>query len=320
MNKLTFFLLASLILNSCGTISEDRSQEATQQQAPAMERKLISTLEVFDVTTKERREVFSADIHFEAPNWTPDGKYLIYNSKGRLYRLPVSGEASPEEIFTDFAVNCNNDHLVSSDGKSIAISHHEAGSGLSKIYTLPIEGGKPTLVTEKGPSYLHGWSPDGQTLTYCAERNGDYNIFTIAASGGAETQLTFEQGLDDGPEYSPDGKYIYFNSVRSGKMKIWRMNADGTDQTQVSPDDAYNDWFAHPSPDHQYLVFISYDETVAPGDHPPNKQVKIRMMQVGELQANPETLVDLFGGQGTINVPSWSPDSRQFAFVSYRFE
>ncbi|MEL7147972.1 MAG: transporter, partial [Bacteroidota bacterium] len=134
------------------------------------------------------------------------------------------------------------------------------------------------------------------------------------------TQLTFEEGLDDGPEYSPDGRLIYFNSVRSGQMKIWKMNADGTHQVQVSPDDSHNDWFAHPSPDGRHLVFISYDEAVAPGDHPPNKHVKIRMMSTQGTMSVPETLVSLFGGQGTINVPSWSPDSKQFAFVSYRLE
>jgi Tol biopolymer transport system component len=169
-------------------------------------------------------------------------------------------------------------------------------------------------VTKQGPSYWHGWSPDGKTLAYCAERVGEYDIFSIPVEGGDETRLTNAPGLDDGPDYSPDGKYIFFNSERSGLMKIWRMNADGTDQKQVTLDTEYADWFAHPSPDGKWLVFVSFDKSVK--GHPENKDVVLRIMPLGG--GKPKVLTSLFGGQGTINVPSWSPDSTQAAFVSYR--
>lgn len=283
-----------------------------QAQTPP---KVQSTLEIYHLDSGKRDTVYKAEQHFEAPNWSRDGKYLLYNSLGKLYTIPVVG-GIPTLLNTDFATKCNNDHGISPDGKSTVISHHEAATGKSMIYTLPIIGGKPNLVTTTGPSYWHGWSPDGKTLAYCAERNGAYDIYTIPTKGGKEKKLTTADGLDDGPDYSHDGKYIYFNSVRSGLMKIWKMKTDGSGQEQVTKDLEYNDWFAHPSPDGRWIVFVSYKVgDVAPGDHPANKNVKIRLMSTagGDIK----DLADVFGGQGTINVPSWSPDSKSFAFVSY---
>ena len=275
------------------------------------DRVVESTLEIVDIETGERRIVRRAREHFEAPNWSIDGASLIYNSRGSLYTIPVAG-GEPELIDTGFADRCNNDHGLSPDGTLLAISHSPERQSL--IYVLPSNGGEPRLVTELGPSYWHGWSPDGQTLTYCASRNGEYDVYTIPVEGGLETRLTDAPGLDDGPDYSPDGRYIYFNSVRTGQMKIWRMEADGSNEMQITPDDEYGDWFAHPSPDGRWLVFVSYDKSVE--GHPANKNVVLRLMPVegGE----PQVLATLFGGQGTINVPSWSPDSREVAFVSYR--
>jgi TolB protein len=172
----------------------------------------------------------------------------------------------------------------------------------------------PKLITETGASYWHGWSPDGRTLAYCAERNGGFDIYTIPADGGAETRLTTADGLDDGPDYSPDGRWIYFNSDRSSRMQIWRMRTDGHRQEQVTEDDL-NNWFPHPSPDGKWLVFLSYERDVQ--GHPENKDVSLRIMPLGGGKI--EVLARLFGGQGTINVPSWSPDSRRVAFVSYQF-
>jgi TolB protein len=270
-----------------------------------------STLETLNIETCIRTIIHQAKEHFEAPNWSRNGKFFIYNSGGRIYSLPVAG-GTPQLIDTGFALNCNNDHGISWDGKQLVISHH-AEDGKSLIYLVPIEGGKPKLVTSNGPSYWHGWSPDDKILSYCAERNGQFNIFTIFRDGGKETQLT-STGFNDGPEYSPDGKHIYFNSDRTGQMKIWRMNADGTEQTPFTPNDEFGDWFAHPSPDNKQIVFLSYDKGVK--GHPSNKNVVIRMMPTigGEIKI----IAKLFGGQGTMNVHSWSPDSKQFAFVSYR--
>lgn len=271
-----------------------------------------STLETFDIETGVRTIVRQAKEHFEAPNWSRDGKTFIYNCGGKIYYLPVEG-GTAKQMNTGFAIKCNNDHGISPDGKQFVISHH-VEDGKSLIYTLPIEGGTPKQITKNGPSYWHGWSPDGKTLAYCAERNGNYDVYSIPVEGEEETRLTSSEGLDDGPDYSPDGKYIYFNSVRTKQMKIWRMKVDGSEQIQFTPTDNYGDWFAHPSPDNKWIVFVSYDKSVE--GHPANKNVVLRMMPTagGEVK----TIATLFGGQGTINVPSWSPDSKHFAFVSYR--
>ena len=272
-----------------------------------------STLEIIDISTLKRDTVYSANEHFEAPNWTPDGGTLIYNSNGLLYRIPSNG-GKPFKINTGFANKINNDHGISPDGTMMVISD-QTETGQSLIYSIPIEGGNPKKITANSPSYWHGWSPDGKTLAYCAERNGNYDIYTIPFAGGKETRLTDADGLDDGPDYSPDGKYIYFNSVRSGTMQLWRMKADGTEQEQLTTDDL-NDWFAHPSPDGKWLVYVSFGTEVPADQHPPNKNVQLRLLNLKTKKV--KTLVKLFGGQGTINVPSWSPNSTKVAFVSYK--
>jgi WD40 repeat protein len=282
------------------------------EKIPYENRIVESTLEIIDIESGVRNIVHRAKQHFEAPNWSRDGKLFYYNSNGKIYTLPVEG-GTPELLNTGFADKCNNDHGLSPDGNELVISHHDE-DGKSMIYILPGEGGEPRLVTKLGPSYWHGWSPDGKTLAYCAERNGEYDVYTISVDGGDEKRLTNESGLDDGPDYSPDGQYIYFNSVRTGQMKIWRMKTDGSEQIQVTPDDEYGDWFAHPSPDGKWIVFVSYDKSVE--GHPPNKDVALRIMPTSG--GEPKVLAELFGGQGTINVPSWSPDSKRVAFVSYR--
>jgi Tol biopolymer transport system component len=182
----------------------------------------------------------------------------------------------------------------------------------SVVYTVPIAGGTPTRITKSSPSYWHGWSPDGKTLAFVGQRDGVFDIYTIPVTGGDETRITTADGLDDGPDYSPDGKYIYFNSERTGTMQIWRMRPDGTEQEQVTSD-GYNNWFPHPSPDGQRIVFLSYEKDVK--GHPENKDVMLRVMTLADKKVT--VLAKLFGGQGTMNVPSWSPDSRRVAFVSY---
>jgi Tol biopolymer transport system component len=276
---------------------------------------LESTLEIVPIATLDRKVILQSEKRLDAPNWSKDGKNLIYNSMGLLYQIPVQG-GEPSLIPTGFAKKINNDHGISPDGRTLVISD-QTETGKSLIYTLPIEGGVPQKITANGPSYWHGWSPDGQTLAYCAERNGNYDVYTIPASGGVETRLTTAAGLDDGPDYSPDGNYIYFNSERSGTMQIWRMKADGSEQEQITTD-AYNDWFAHPSPDGKWLVYISFDPEIPANLHPNNKDVMLRLMN---LETNKTTVIaQFFGGQGSINVPSWSPDSSRVAFVSYRLK
>ena len=277
---------------------------------------LYSTLETVAVASTDRRVVYSIPGHFEAPNWTRDGTAFIFNSDGRIQRLPVSG-GQPQTIDTGFAVRCNNDHGISPDGKTLAISDQSQGDHQSIIYLLPITGATPRRVTQKSPSYWHGWSPDGKTLAYPGQRNGEFDIYTILTEGGEEKQLTTATGLDDGPEYTPDGKYIYFNSVRTGRMQIWRMHPDGGAQEQVTSDNL-NNWFPHISPDGKWLVFLSYGNEVE--GHPENKDVMLRIVPLKDDKVDGKIVVlaKLFGGQGTINVPSWSPDSKQLAFVSYQ--
>ncbi|MCB0106521.1 MAG: TolB family protein [Caldilineaceae bacterium] len=276
---------------------------------------LGSRLEIMEVATGHRRVIYRTDDIFEAPNWTLDGKALIYNSGGRLYRYDLATNR-PTLIDTEPVIQNNNDHVISFDGTMLAISSRSEEDQGSVVYTVPITGGVPKRITAKAPSYLHGWSPDGKYLVYTAQRNGDFDIYRIAADGSDgdhETQLTTAPGLDDGPEYSPDGRYIYFNSVRSGTMQIWRMAPDGSNQEQVTGDE-YNNWFAHVSPDDKWIIFVSYTQEVAPNDHPAAKRVYLRLMPI--RGAGPSVVAYLYGGQGTMNVPSWSPDSKYVAFVS----
>ena len=285
----------------------------------SVQQKVTSILEILDVQSGNRTVVKEFPYLIEAPNWTVDGAWLIYNSGGKLYRLSPQNPGEPEVIPTGFATRCNNDHVLSADGKGIAISHGTREDGRSRIYTLPIEGGTPRLITPMGPSYLHGWSPDGKQLAYCAERNGNYDVYVIPAEGGEEVRLTTAEGLDDGPEYSPCGNYIWFNSVRSGLMQVWRMKADGSEQTQLTFDDTRNAWFPHISPDGKQVVYIAYYKgDLKPNEHLANKNVELRIMPAGGGETR--MLAKLFGGQGTINVNSWSPDSKKIAFVSYRLK
>jgi TolB protein len=240
------------------------------------QRDTFSILETVDVQTGVRIVLKEFDYVIEAPNWTQNGRYLVYNSRGRMYTYELAtGEI--KEINTNFAIDCNNDHVLSPDNTQLAVSHFTNEDATSRIYILPLTGGNPVLVTKNGPSYLHGWSPDGKRLAYCAERGGQYDIYTISINGD-ETQLTNLPGLDDGPEYSPDGKYIWFNSVRSGLMQVWRMEANGDNPTHVVKEDA-NCWFPHVSPDGNRVIYIAYGKNdVDPDDHPANKNVELRLI------------------------------------------
>jgi len=281
------------------------------------ERDSFSILETVDVHTGERTVLREFDTVIEAPNWTSDGRFLVYNSNGLMYTYELA-TGENKAIDTGFAIDCNNDHVLSPNNIQLAVSHFTNEDATSRIYIVPLAGGAPVLVTEKGPSYLHGWSPDNQRLAYCAERGGQYDIYTISVSGGQETQLTNEPELDDGPEYSPSGEHIWFNSTRSGLMQVWRMETDGSNPVHMVQEDA-NCWFPHVSPNGNWVAYIAYGkDDVSPGDHPPNKNVELRLVPAAGGVS--KTIVKLFGGQGTMNVNSWSPDNRTIAFVSYRLK
>jgi Tol biopolymer transport system component len=247
----------------------------------------------------------------------PGGRKLLFNADGSLFTIPVEG-GTPEKLNTGSADRNNNDHGISFDGKMLAISHHRTGlpGGGSTIYVLPLTGGEPKLVTEKTPSYWHGWAPNGKEVVYVAMREGSkaYDIYKININGGPEIKLTENKTSHaDGPEYSPDGKYIYYNGSESGTMQIWRMKPDGSGKEQLTFDE-YNNWFPHISPDGKWMVMLSFPVEVKPADHPSYKRVMLRLMPVAG--GAPKVLAYLYGGQGTINVNSWSPDSKQIAFVS----
>jgi Tol biopolymer transport system component len=275
----------------------------------------METMNVFD---GKRKVILEKDNRFEAPNWMPDGKKLLFNMDGSLYKIPVNG-GELEKLNTGNVSRNNNDHVISFDGKLLGISSHREGlnGGGSTVYVLPIEGGTPHLVTEETPSYLHGWAPNNREVVYVAQRNGSstYNIYKNSVKGGNEVALTNNKPKEhvDGCEYSPDGKYIYYNGSQSGTMQLWRMKPDGTEKEQLTFDQ-YNNWFPHISPDGKWIAFISFEADIEFNSHPSHKRVMLRLMSV--TGGAPKVIAYLYGGQGTINVPSWSPDSKSIAFVS----
>jgi Tol biopolymer transport system component len=305
------------------TFSNVEVKQLAASTAPPI---LYSNLETVTLDTTIRHVIYSAQGRFEAPNWSRDGSYLLFNRDGHIEKLPAT-RGKPEILNTGFADRVNNDHGISPDATQLAVSDNSQPTKSptgedthdSLVYVLPITGGTPRRLTKNAPSYWHGWSPDGTTLAFVGQRNGDFDIYTIPVAGGEETRITTAKGLDDGPEYSPDGQYIYFNSERTGHMQIWRMHPDGSAQEQVFSDD-YNNWFPHISPDGKWMVFLTYEREVT--GHPENKDVMLRLMSLSSEPNNDKkitVLAKLFGGQGTINVPSWAPDSKSLAFVSYQF-
>ncbi len=283
-----------------------------------------SKITIFNLEDKTTEVVYAVDRLFEAPNWSRDGKFLLVNSGGNLYRLNVDRKgAEPEKIDLGAITGCNNDHGISPGGKMIALSARTGSAPGSQVYLAGADGSNPRLMTPKAPSYYHGWSPDGQWIAYTAQRNGEFDVYRMAVTGGEEQQLTTAKGLDDGPDYSPDGKWIYVNSDRTGNFDIWRFPADGSGPgdgkaQQITSDDR-EDWFPHPSPDGKWIVFVSFEKGTK--GHPANRNVVLRLMRAPDAKpaasAQITELLPLFGGQGTINVNSWAPDSKRFAFVSY---
>jgi Tol biopolymer transport system component len=294
-------------------------QGAQQKSAPIK----ASHVSVYDLRSKSVKVLFSADQMIEAPTYSPDGRYLLVNSKGDLWKLPVgSGTSGLQKIDLGSVSRCNNDKSISPDGKLIAFSSSATGHG-SQVYTVSSVGGTPKMVVSETPSYFHAFSPDGRWLAVVAQRNNNFDLFRLPVGGGEQQQLTSNPGYDDGPDYSPDGKWIYFNSDRSGKWEVWRMPADGAgpddkNAQQVTSNPDEEDWFPHCSPNGKWVVFIAFPKGTA--GHNAHLNVKLQMIPMpgDEIKRQPaQTLAEFFGGQGTINVNSWSPDSTKIGFVSY---
>ncbi|WP_455169158.1 transporter [Aegicerativicinus sediminis] len=284
-----------------------------------------STLEIYDLKSNTRSVVLSEPNHFEAPNWSKDGSYLIVNGEGKLYKIDLETKKKIQ-IPTGSISLVNNDHGISPDGKTLAISGFDNSKTdtlflmneqwkRSQIFVLPIDGGEPTLITNNKTSFWHGWSPDGTKMVYTAKRDSEeFDIYKIEVESKKETQLTHKNGHDDGPEFSNDGKYIYYNSMETGSMEIWKMESDGTNKKQLTNDN-HSNWFPHPSPIRDVLVYLAFIEDQGE-NHPPMKEVALKLFDLHSGTIT--TLFTFTGGQGTINVPSWSPTGDKFAFVSYK--
>lgn len=258
----------------------------------------------------------SSEKLFEAPNWSPDGKWLVFNQEGGLYRIAPKRGSRPEKIPIEGEMAANNDHVLSPDGSTIYISAFEGG--VSQLYAAPFTGGAARRVSNTHEGlfhyFLHGISPDGTTLAYVAvQPDNAINAYTIPSAGGPDTRLTNHRFNDDGPEYTPDGKWIYLNSeYPTGQAQVCRMRPDGSGLEQITTDERVN-WFPHPSPDGELIQYMSYPPGTT--SHPANKDVILRLMKPdGSGQRD---LYRFNGGQGTTNVNGWAPDSRRFAYVAY---
>jgi len=298
---------------------------ASAQQPRAPQQQYRSTIVIFDRAAGTSRTLYKADTIFEAPNWSHDGKYLLVNSGGNLMRLPVEGASpEPEKLDLGAAYRCNNDHGFTHDGRMLAFSATLAPARASQVFQATAEGKDVRLMTPVATaSYFHGWSPDSKWLAFVGQRNGVFELYRVAAAGGPEQRLTSRGGYDDGPDYSPDGKWIYFNSNRSSGWDIWRIPPDGAGEGDAKAErvtsDELEDWFPHVSPDGRWIVFLSFPK----GTENHNGKmagVQLRLIPAPGKKAAAQkirVLATIFGGQGTINVNSWSSDSRKFAFVTY---
>jgi TolB protein len=298
---------------------------ATQAPTPQPRPTYRSTIVIHDLASSTSKVLHEAEGVWEAPNWSRDGRHLLVNSGGRLYRVPVDGSSAPEPIALDPTIRANNDHDYSPDGALLAISASSPASRQSQVYVANADGSNHRLVVTATPSYFHGWSPDGRHLAFVANRDRkQYDLYRVPLTGGEEQRLTFDPAADDGPDYSPDGKWIYFNSNRGGGWNIWRMPADGAGpddaRAQRVTDDALEDWFPHPSPDGKVLLFLSFPAgTTGHDDRAARVQLRTVPMPGDRIDpVVPKAIAEVTGGQGTINVNSWSPDSTRFAYVTYQ--
>ncbi|HET9087254.1 MAG TPA: hypothetical protein VFN53_07020 [Acidobacteriaceae bacterium] len=325
------FGCAVVIVALCGFASTLRGQQAPaspsgQTVAHATQR-MQSRVYIYDLRKHSSHLVYRADAVWEAPNWSPNGKYLILNSGGAIYKfvLKPDGTAEPQKLGIPASYRCNNDKAISPDGKKLGFSADLPPHHGSQVFLADADGINVKLMVSPSPSYFHGWSPDSKTMAFVAQRNGSgqFDIYEIPAAGGTEKQLDANIHHDDGPDYSPDGKWIYINSARSGKEAIWRFPAEGAGphdaKAEMVVSDGLEDWFPHISPDGKKMVYIGYPAGT-PTHDPRNVPIVFKLvgLENNKVAVARKTLVSATGGQGSFNVNSWAPDSMRFAYVTYQ--
>lgn len=331
MHKTLLACLFATALTPVAASAAIISQSHEQPRATSAAQKhdgwrLRSRLYIYDLRDGSSHLIFTADSVWEAPNWSPDGKYLISNHDGHIYRLVLQGNsaAQPQRLAIPDSYECNNDKALSPDGTKLAFSATLPPERGSEVFLSNADGSGIEQMTHAAPSYFHGWSPDGKILAFVAQRggSGQYDIYGVPAAGGPETRLNFDPHQDDGPDYSPDGRWIYINSDRTGKEAIWRFPATGAGandaNAQMVVSDDLQDWFPHIAPDGRKLVYIGYPAGT-PTHDPRNVHIALKLVEIsdGAVAHTQKTLVKATGGQGSMNVNSWSPDSTRFAYVTY---
>jgi Tol biopolymer transport system component len=273
------------------------------------------------VADRSARLVYTSEsMLLEAPNWAPDGQGLLLNGDGLLWRLDLGPTVALKQVIISRLPPINNDHVLDAPRDLIYLSANDG-----HIYVAPIEGGTATPVTHDSSRYhfLHGVSPDGTTLAFVDTPVGDLSagrLALISSSGGDTSYPDAGSKPLDGPEYSPDGAWLYLNSEdfgnQPGHAQLARIPADGGPMEHLVTSETV-DWFPHLSPNGEFASYISYPTGTL--GHPADLDVEVRLVHTSDW-GTPVTRFPLFGGQGTINVNSWSPDSRQFAFVAYPIE
>ena len=318
--------LLTLCLLAPGIFASVRTAQAAPAAPEEASQHLRSHMFVFDLRTGTSKEIYKADAIWEAPNWSPDGKYLIANSGGAIYKLSLrpDGMAAPQKLAIPENYRCNNDKALSPDGTKIAFSATVSPVKNSQVFLADADGSNIKLMAKDVPSYFHGWSPDGKWLAFVAQRNGSgqYDVYRVPVGGGAEQRLNSNIHQDDGPDYSPDGKWIYVNSDRSGKQAVWRFPAEGAGENDAKAQDVVSDsledWFPHISPDGKKLVYIGYPSGT-PTHNPRDVKIALKLVAIDHdtVATTQKTLAEAVGGQGSMNVNSWAPDSERFAYVTY---
>jgi len=293
-----------------------------------------SRVHVYDVESRTSRLVFeSSSVLVEAPNVLADGT-LVLNGNGDLWLLrpPADGDAVLDEtalvrVPMPGVPAINNDHVLDPSGNSVVVSARDGD-----LYRVPVPaGGAAATLTDVTTAlpvvrkfYLHGIAPDGETLAAIVGERTEEGVWTtdvalVDPATGDPTFLTRDEHPDDGVSFA--GDVLVWNSERftPGTAQLVALWPGATDPVRITNDDRVN-WFPHVSPDGAHLLYLSYEPGVQ--GHPADHRVELRLLpgslvRGARIAVQPETLVTLEGGQGTVNVPPWSPDSRWFAYCDY---